>query len=442
MKKIFTVYTLLFITLLAGVAPLYTSGQSWKESYLRPSYWRPYDQKGINVFETSKMRDTIAYDGMRVRLGAGFTQQFQSLKHRNISNGEGANRLYPLTPGFNTAMANLNLDVQLSEGIRLNLVTYLSSRHHNETWVKGGYIQFDKLPFKGRFWDDLMDVATIRIGHMEINYGDAHFRRSDGGQTIYNLFIENYIVDAFATEIGGEFYIQQKGVFGMIGVTNGMIKGNVDSLVATPQDKNIHKSPSVYFKGGFDQQVNGKVHLRATASVYHNGSSGGNTLFSGDRTGSNYFMVMEKAGSTYSAQFTSGRFTPGFSKSVTALQLNWFAKITGLEAFVTYEAARGRTKTEVDNRKLSQFAGDVIYRIGAAENVFVGARYNSVRTKPVNFTGNVNIRRYALAGGWFFTRNILLKGELVKQKYNRFPSTDYRNGGKFNGYVIEAVVGF
>jgi hypothetical protein len=54
----------------------------------------------------------------------------------------------------------------------------------------------------------------------------------------------------------------------------------------------------------------------------------------------------------------------------------------------------------------------------------------------------VNIQRYALAGGWFLTKNILLKGELVNQKYKNFPAADYRNGGKFNGYVIEAVVGF
>jgi hypothetical protein len=442
MKKLLKIYTAVIVALLAVLAPVSTNAQSWKESYMRPSYWRPYDQNGINVFETSKASDSITYDGLRIRVGAGFTQQFQGLKHSNINIPEGTNKLYPLTAGFNTSMANLNIDVQLAEGIRLNLVTYLSSRHHNEAWVKGGYIQIDKLPFKGKFWDDVMKLATIKIGHMEINYGDAHFRRSDGGQTIYNPFIENYIVDAFATEIGGEIYLQKNGVFGMVGVTNGMIKGNVDSLIATVQDKNIHKSPALYLKGGFDQQVNEKIRIRATASVYHNGSSGGNTLFSGDRAGSNYFMVMEKAGSTYTGQAMSGRFSPGFSKKVTALQLNWFAKLSGLEAFITYEAAKGRTKTETDDRKMSQFAGDLIYRIGSAENLYVGARYNTVTVRPSGLANDVNINRYAIAGGWFLTKNILLKGELVNQKYKNFPTVDYRNGGKFNGYVIEAVVGF
>jgi hypothetical protein len=36
----------------------------------------------------------------------------------------------------------------------------------------------------------------------------------------------------------------------------------------------------------------------------------------------------------------------------------------------------------------------------------------------------------------------LLKGELVNQKYLDFPTSDHRAGGKFNGIVIEAIVGF
>jgi hypothetical protein len=62
----------------------------------------------------------------------------------------------------------------LAQGVRLNLITYLSSRHHPEAWVKGGYIQFDQLPFiESEFFDNLMEKVTIRIGHMEVNYGDG-----------------------------------------------------------------------------------------------------------------------------------------------------------------------------------------------------------------------------------------------------------------------------
>ena len=427
----------------ALAAPFFAGAQGTdKEFYGRPSYWRPYDQRGINVFETPKT-DTLAFEGPRVRFGAGFTQSFQGLKHSNDYSQAPAdpNRLYPLTAGFNTASANLNLDIQLADGIRLNVITYLSSRHHNEAWVKGGFIQFDKLPFKGKLWSDLMKNTTIRIGHSEINYGDAHFRRTDGGQALYNPFVENYILDGYATEIGGEVTYQKRGFFVLGGVSNGMIKGNVDSLVKTAQDENIHKSPAFYGKAGFDQNI-GALRVRGTASLYHNGSSGSNTLYGGDRTGSHYLMVMEKAGGSYTANAFSGRLNPGFSKKVDALMLNGFLKFKGAELFGTYEQAKGRTKTETADRKMTQLAADLIYRFGRSENLFAGLRYNTVKGQLQDIANDVKVDRVAFAAGWFLTRNVLLKGEVVNQQYKDFPAGDYRKGGKINGYVIEAVVGF
>lgn len=405
---------------------------------------RPYDQSGINVFDSPKDTSTV-FDGLKVKFGAGFTQSFQGLKHENTVGG-----LYRMSPGFNTANANLYMDVQLADGIRLNLTSYLSSRHHNETWVKGGYIQFDKLPFKGQVWENIMKVTTIKVGHMEINYGDQHFRRSDGGHTLYNPFAENYILDGFTTEIGGEVLVQKNGLFGMLGVSNGMIKGNIDSLVPTLQDDNIHKSPAVYFKGGIDKQVTDAIRVRLAASYYTNKSSGGQTLYSGDRTGSNYFGAMEKAGST---GFTTGRVNPGFSKKVDAFQLNGFVKLQGLELFGTYEAAQGRTKTETSDRKATQYAIDAVYRFGKAENLFAGFRYNAVQlrlanvaaagTSPaINYTEDTKVDRMAFGAGWFVTKNVMLKGEYVKQQFKDLPSNDFRDGGQFNGFVVQAVVGF
>lgn len=416
------------------------------------SNWRDYDQNGINVFETGKA-DSVKFEGLKVRWGAGFTQQFQGLKHENtaINNSgtgaAGANRLYPIKPGFMTAQANLFMDVQLADGIRLNVTSYLSSRHHNETWVKGGFIQFDKVPFKGKFWDDFMKIATIKIGHFEVNYGDQHFRRSDGGQAIQNPFMEGYIADAFTTEIGGEVFIQKNGWFGMLSMTNGMIKGHVDSVIATVQDDNTKRSPSYILKAGYDKKVD-NIRLRLSGSFYHNNSSAGSglTLYNGDRTGSNYQNIMERgvpgALPASTAMFTSGRFNPGFTKKVNALMLNGFVKAGGLEVFATYETAKGRSKNEVDERKMNQIAGDLIYRLGKTENLFFGLRYNTVSARLAGYTEDVTIDRLAFAGGWFITKNVLLKAEYVSQQYKKFLATDFRNGGKFNGYVIEAVVGF
>lgn len=433
---------------------------------------RRYDQQGINVFEDPK--DTAAvFDGLKLKFGAGFTQQFQNLKHKNpdalnndagsFSNGEykAGNKLKVITAGFQTAQANLYMDVQLADGIRLNVTTYLSSKHHNEAWVKGGFIQFDRLPFKGQVWDNIMKVTTIKVGHFEVNYGDEHFRRSDGGHTLYNPFMEGYIMDAYATEIGGEIYVKKNGLFGMIGVTNGMIKGNVDSLYAAANpDGKLHKSPSLLLKAGFDKMVTSNVRMRLSASYYGNQSSGSNTLYGGDRSGSNYQYVMELNSANPSSSTGagtplafSGRLNPGFTKKINAFMFNGFVKTRGLELFGTYETASGRNARETAARNANQYAVDVIYRFFKAENLFVGVRYNNVHAQlannaagtgagPVNYTGKVNVDRLALGAGWFLTRNVLLKGEYVIQQYKHFPVADYRAGGRFDGYVIEASVGF
>jgi hypothetical protein len=433
---------------------------------------RAYDQTGINVFEDPK--DTVEiFDGLKVKFGAGFTQQFQNLKHKNpdaLNNNVGSysggvsvpgNKLKVITSGFQTAQANLFMDVQLADGIRLNVTTYLSTKHHNEAWVKGGYIQFDKLPFKGKIWDDIMKVTTIKIGHYEVNYGDEHFRRSDGGQALYNPFMEGYVMDGYSTEIGGEIYVKKNGFFGMVGATNGMIKGNVDSLYkASNPDGDLHKSPTILLKAGLDKKLSEDLRVRLSASYYGNQSSGGNVLYGGDRSGSNYQFVMEQnsvnpasATGAGSPLAFSGRFNPGFTKKVNAVMVNGFLKARGLELFGTYENASGRTAKETSTRSANQYAVDVIYRFFKAENVFIGARYNSVSARladnaagtgagAIAYTGDVTVNRFSAAAGWFLTRNILLKGEYVIQNYKDFPVADYRAGGQFKGYVIEAVVGF
>jgi hypothetical protein len=408
---------------------------------------RPYDQTGINYFETKK--DTQTFNGPTLRIGAGFTQEFQNLKDRNYMGEKSNNGLYPITPGFNQAEANLYTDFLLADGIHLNVGLYLSTRHHNETWVRGGYLQFDKLPFKGQFWSDIMQYTTIRIGQMEINYGDQHFRRTDGGHALYNPFIENYIVDAFATEIGGEVYVQKGCLFGMVGLTNGMLKASIDSLANTTQNGAIRKNPAVYGKIGIDHKVNDKIRLRLSGSYYHISSSPSNDLYFGDRAGSSYWMVMEKpytvpasGTSAYEGDGFSGRLNPGFGYKVDAMMVNGFAKVGGFEVFGTLEHAQGRGTTETASRQFNQYAIDGIYRFGHSENLFLGVRYNGVTAELKGISAPVTINRFAAAGGWFLTKNVLLKGEWVTQSYLDFPTSDYRNRGKFDGYVVAATIGF
>jgi len=425
--------------------------------------FRPYDKRGINVYETPK-EDSTAFDGIALRLGGNFTQGFQNLTHENASGIP----LYNMGAGFPLAQANMNIDVQLADGVRLNLVTYMASHHHNETWVKGGYFQIDKVGFmKSELLDRLWKNLTLKVGHMEINYGDAHFRRSDGGNTFWNPYIENNIMDAFTTEIGAELYWRKKGIITMFGMTNGEIQGSV----ATPGQR----SPSIYGKLGYEKSFGDRKHARLTGSVLTKKSSISSTVFRGDRTGSNYQFVMEPVGATLTGNPFSGRVSPNFTDNVTTFVVNPFVKYLGFELFGTFEFAKGNTAVEngeiqytaaagdatvfqkLDNRKFNQTAIDLLYRFGKTEQFYIGAKYNTLSGTQVfgqstttttaggikqGTRADVTVNRMSYGAGWFITPNILVKGEYVNQEYKDYPTGDILNGGKFHGFVIQGSIAF
>ncbi|HJU90004.1 MAG TPA: hypothetical protein VJ672_11460 [Gemmatimonadaceae bacterium] len=403
---------------------------------------RPQDQRGINIFETPK-EPGAAFRGFRLDFGAAFAQQFQSLSHSNTATPKpttsgtttfNANELMDIGNGFNNATANLYLNAQLAPGIRVALATYLSSRHHNETWVKDGYILIDASPVKVKALEDMMKYVTLRIGHFEINYGDAHFRRSDNGNAIYNPFVGNLIMDAFTTQIGGEVYVRSRGFMAMAGVTGGEIRGNV----TRPEER----SPAYIAKLGYDRQVTNDLRVRLTGSTYQQKKAINNTLYAGDRAGSRYYWVLENTQATESANFSSGLINPNLRSKVQAYMINPFAKYRGFEVFGTIEQARGRAATETETREWNQYAVDVVQRFLPREQLFVGGRYNTAEGELAGMPGKPSVDRVQLSAGWFITPSVLMKGEWVKQDYNGFPTTDIRNGGKFDGFMLEAVVAF
>jgi hypothetical protein len=421
MKKTFTY-------VLSGVLALVVFSAYAQQPEMQ--YFRPNDQTGLNVFETSK--DTLPeFDGLKVRVGGAFAMQFQAIDHEN-----NLDNLVNLTDNFNLPTANLDIDVQLYDGVRMHLRTYLSSRHHTETYVKGGYIQIDKLDFVRKdFLKGFMQHATIRIGQMENNYGDSHFRRTDNGQALHNPFVGNYIMDSFTTEIGGEVYYRAGGFLAMVGVTNGRLNQNVTDSAT---------KAAFIGKLGYDKQMNENFRFRLTGSIYTVGETGNNYLYGGDRAGARYYEVMDIKGGT--PNDFSGRINPGFKNKIMAIMINPFIKYRGLEFFGVYETSSGRNDVAdaafSDDRTWTQLAGELIYRFGAEENLFFGARYNVVTG---NLAGQENdevtVDRLNIGGGWFLTKNILTKIEYMTQTYKDYPAGQFEDG-KFEGLVLEAVIAF
>ena len=402
--------------------------------------WRAPDQRGVHVFEAPK--DTVStFEKVKVRVGGQSTLQFQALDHENgversfIEDGT-TKPLKEIGYNFNLATANLDLDVALAKGLRMHLRTYLSSRHHPEPYVKGGYFQVDNLDFISEgLLSNLMKYTTLKIGHMENNYGDTHFRRSDNAQAIYNPFVGNLIMDAFTTEVGAELYYQRNGFIGMIGFSNGKLNQSV------AKGSNGKTGGAAFLaKLGYDNQITEDLRFRLTGSLYTTGYVPSNYLYTADRAGSRYYFVMENEDAGASSPFRSGRFDPGYRNRITAIMFNPFVKYGGLEFFGTVEISKGRTAAESDNRNTTQLAGEVIYRFGASEDFYLGGRYNTVSSEQ-SF-GDVDIDRYAFSAGYFLTKNVLAKLEYVHQSYDGYPSDNILHEGKFHGLMIEAVISF
>jgi hypothetical protein len=398
---------------------------------------RPVDARGLNTYEGMK-NDGIPYTGFKLAWGAAFTQQFQGLGHSNtatpvLKNNVNANQLMTLGHGFNNAVANLYLNAQLAKGIRVSMTSYLSARHHQETWVKDGYLQIDDSPIDNPTLNKLMQYVTIKAGHMEVNYGDEHFRRTDNGNAMFNPFVGNLLMDAFTTEIGGEVYLR-KGPFMAMG---GMLGGETRGQVTAPEKR----SPAYLGKVGFDKEWNKNVRFRLTSSVFSQTRSANQSLFSGDRGGSRYYQVMVNTAGTEKDSAWTGNVQPGIKSAQHAWVVNPFLKLGGLELRANIEETRGRNIGETTSRQWNQNAGEALYRF-AGEKLFVGTRYNTVSGTYFGMTNEVTVDRTQFGAGWFVTPTVLLKSEWMQQNYKDFPLTDIRNGGKIKGFMVEGVVAF
>lgn len=386
-------------------------------------YFREESSAGLNVFETKK-NNTVEFDGVKVRVGGDFTLQFQGMNQSNSGDS-----LLDLAHNFTLPSANLNLDVQLADGVRMHLRSYLSSKHHEEAYVKGGYLQMDKLDFiKPGFLSGVMNFTTIRVGMDELNYGDTHFRRSDNARGIYNPFVANYIMDAFTVQPFAEVNFQPSDFLVVIGATNGRT-----NQTPTHGDDGM----SVYGKLGYDKQFTDDFRFRLTGSVYSTSKkSTVDYLYYGDRAGSRYFNVMDAV----STSDFGGRFTPGYAY-LTSYQINPFLKYKGLEFFGVMEFINNGNKDTGGN--FTQLGSELIYRFGSSDQLYIAGRYNQVGGQQTDGAAHKQINRVNVGGGWYLTPNVMAKIEYVKQTYigNAWDGTKYE-GAQFNGINIQATIGF
>ncbi len=361
--------------------------------------------------------DSEEFDTLKVRVGGDFAIQLQALDH------EADIELADIKNNFNLPTANFSISADLAPGINLYLNTYLSSRHHNEAWVEGGYLTIDKLPFIAGT-DDIMKYFTIKAGVMMPNYGDAHFYRSNNGSVLNNPFVGNWVMDAFTTNPGIEIMYRNKGFLFVVGTNNGRVnygRGN-----------DIGEDLVFNWKAAYDTQLNEDMRIRASVSGYHVGEGhSGSYLWGGDRAGARYYNVMQAADAT-GDNFRSGRWSPGSGQTeMNSFMGNLFFKFKGLELFGVLESMNG-VKNDAD-QNFTQTGIQALYRFG---DFYAGTRYNHVSDNEES-----TVTRMNFGGGWYMTNNILVKLDYVNQEYEG-PAHGAIDGGKFNGFVVEAAISF
>lgn len=367
-------------------------------------------------FEKPKA-DANEFEKLKVKVGADFAIQLQTIDH------EADVELIDLKNNFNLPTANLNITADLAPGIQLYINNYMSSRHHNEAWVEGGYLTMDYLPFLPAS-NNIMKYLTIKAGVMMPDYGDAHYFRSNNAAVTNNPFVGNWIMDAYTTNPGIEILYRNNGILALVGTNNGRVnygRGN-----------DLGEDLVFNWKLGYDKNITSDFRLRATVSGYHVGEGhSGSYLWDGDRAGARYYSVMQKASAT-GDDYKSGRWSPGSGQSeMNSYMANLFLYYKGLEVFGIYESMKGvRNNTD---QHFTQTALQALYRIGS---FYAGTRINKVS----NNDGS-SVNRFNLGGGWYMVDNMVIKLDYVNQEYDGAAHGDI-DGGKFKGLVLEAAISF
>jgi predicted porin len=208
--------------------------------------------------------------------------------------------------------------------------------------------------------------------------------------------------------------------------------------------------------------VNGKLifypikPLRASVSYMTTNQSdnaskaaGGSALqmFSGNRSGERYAGVM-------GGGQAPGNVFPQAGKDFSAAQfdLTYDDASSPVKLYGHY----GRTQDKDINGSAAgtpeetwnYYAGDVVYKITPA--LYAAARYSSASTAMLAgraTDGKVN--RIQVGGGFWLTKNLLMKLEYVTQKYSGFREGDMVNNNiqawrdpAFNGFVTEVSFAF
>lgn len=404
--------------------------------------------KIVQQFEPEK--DTSAFKGKpEVSFNTDLTFNYQGLSQQYELGNPGTTREVTLQQGLSLPQANFDINAKVMSGFNVKLETMLSSHHHNETYVKGGYATIDNLDFIAPgFASDLMRNMTIKVGVDDINFGDDQYRRSDNADIMRNPFVHNMGVESYMQAPHIEVYYRIPAISSivMVGITNGQV--NPDDVTESHSAGSSNR-PAGYAKFAFDNQLNDTLRVRLSESVYYvSGTNKGGSLYSGDKAGSVSRKIFD------SDTFASGKWTnndndfgalwnamSGFS-DLTVSKTNFFTRYHDTELYAMLEIADGADASDKD-MKMTHYALDLVQRF-SNDKFWVAGRYENAVVEYAdasNDLGDAEMTQWQLGLGWFLSKNAVAKLEYIDHKREK-NSTFVGGNAEFKGYMISTALSF
>ena len=390
---------------------------------------------------------------MDLFMGLDTVGRFQYLTQGNVKDTVGSDSVLPgqLSPGFQTAFGNLSFLADFDKQMEVYFDMFIADRpHQDHPQGDEGYILLRSLPDPlgdTPLVKAVFDTIDVKAGQFELDFGDAHYRRSLNATVQRNPLIGNYVIDPRDTEIGMEVS-SDEGRFPvnwLVGVGSG----------SDTEDFQKNHGPSLHGK----LWAYPLKQLRTSSSIYWvdqsktpSGSSSRTNLFRANRSGGPYAGVLDNSSAP-------GEVFPVTGKRVLATQVDatwegdpveWYGHFGWVQDGDNNGNLSGSPRTswlyyaaEGSYHFTPRLYGALRYS-GAAAQRLVAAADSS---RDVGSDGLVH--RIQLGGGYWLTKTVLLKGEYVYQLYSGFSSTGSQVSGvdvwrhpHFQGVLAEASFAF
>ncbi len=381
-------------------------------------------------------------DEQRYSFGVSTVGYWQALSQSN-DNGS----LPDLATGFQSAAGNLHFNAQVTEGVELYFEIYLSSRHHEGYLMpREGFITVTSAPGGLDFApvNRLFDFINVKAGHFEIDFGNAHLRRSDNAEVQRNPLVGNDIVDPNVVYVGAEVSTKPARFNALVGVTNGQTTGDLQDGHQYAFHGKVWGDviPGIKVAGSFyrgDQSAN--------PIGYPVGGSFGN-LFSGNRSGGRYSAVLNGGGEP-------GQVLPGNGQDETAWQGDLEVAVGDLtlqghygnivDADVDGTNPADPTTSGHPKEDWDYYSAQAVYQLGS--NLYAALRLSGANAKLLSSAASDGkVQRVQAGFGYWVGDGILLKVEYVSQTYSDFgvgTAVDRLAVGlnpKFSGVITEVSV--